>query len=346
MLRFAALILTATLAFPALAAQDGARLYRWVDDHGKIHYSDTIPAEAARQQRIVYDKRQLRKLKVIDKPKTREELAREARLRKLRQEEKRLLETQLARDRALLRTYRSEEDLQLARQGQLNTIDTRIRVLETNHKRLSTLLQTRIQKAAEIERDGRKVPKGLIREITSIRQQIRQTEAKIASEKRSRETLERKFARDLKRFRRLHRHFQTDAVATTRPDSRPSAKQRVILSVAHCRPQIDCARAWQLARIYVQTHATTPIFIDSPAIIHTQDPHQDDDISLTVARIRGKDRDTLFLDVRCKLSSVGQALCHSDKVRTLRAEFPAFIESGLSLSSQQSADAPVGEQLQ
>ncbi|BCX82670.1 hypothetical protein MIT9_P2256 [Methylomarinovum caldicuralii] len=346
MYRIALLFLGIALAAPAFGEKDGARLYRWVDAHGKVHYSDTVPAEAARQRRIIYDKQQLRKLEVVDKPKTPEELAREAHLARLRREEKRLLEEQLARDRALLRTYRSEEDLQLARQGQLNTIDARIRVLKTNRRRLDALLQQKIHKAAQIERDGRKVPKALAGEIAAIRQQIRLTEEKIASERKSRETLERKFTQDLERFRRLRRHFQADAVATTRPDSQPSAKQRVILSIAACRPRIDCERAWQLARIYVQTHATTPIFISSPAIIHTQDPRQDDDIALTVARIRGKEKDTLFLDVRCKLSSVGQALCHSDKVRQLRAEFPPFIEAGLSLSSQQGADTPVGEKLQ
>ncbi len=334
-LRSALLLVTAFLA-ASPAAGGPARLYRWVDQQGKVHYSDTVPAEAIRHRRVVYDKKQLRKLKVVEKPKTREELAREARLAQLRQEEKRLLEEQLAKDRALLRTYRTEEDLQLALRGQLDTIDARIRVLETNIQRLQSLLKRKIAKAAEIERNGRTVPKSLAQDIASLRSQIRLSKTKIAHETQAKEALQRKFAQDLERFRRLQAHFQrTETVATTRPDSRPSAKQRIILSVAHCRPAVDCKRAWQLARIYVQTHATTPLFINSDTVLHTQDPRRDQDIALTVARIRGQEKDTLFLDVRCKLSTVGQALCHSEPVRKMRAEFPTFIESGLKASSTQ-----------
>lgn len=330
------LFLAVLLAAPVTAKESAPKLYRWVDQQGKVHYSDTIPAEAAYHKRIIYDKTQVRKLKVVEKPKTKEELAREARLAQLREEEKRLLEEQLAKDRALLRTYRSEEDLQLALKGQLNTIDARIRVLEANIQRLQTLLKNKIAKAAEIERNGRKVPMALARSIASLRSQIHRSETKITHEEQAKEALHRRFARDLKRFRRLQTYFQqVETVATIRPDTLVSAKQRILLNVAHCRPDTDCNRAWQLARIYVQTHATTPLFIDSDTILHTQDPRREEDIALTVARIHGERKDTLFLDVRCKLSKVGQELCHSDQVREMRTGFPAFIESGLKASSPQ-----------
>lgn len=331
-----------------VAGESPARLYRWVDQNGKVHYSDTIPAEAARQERVIYDKTRLRRLEVVKKPKTPEELAREARLAQLRREQQKLLEEQLLRDQALLRTYRTEEDLKLALKGQINTIDARIKVLEANIKRLRSLLQAKIAKAATIERNGRMVPKAISDDIAALRRQIHQSETKIANERRAKAKLKRKFAADLQRFRNLQRHFQNTArtVATTRPDSQSSGKEEVILSVVHCRPDSDCDRAWQLARIYVQTHATTPIFIDSDTIIHTQDPRRDEDIALTVARIRGKDSDTLFLDVRCKLSSLGQELCHSDKIRQIRSAFPEFIQAGLKLAAQQGTDAPVGEQFQ
>lgn len=309
-----------------------ARLYQWVDKQGKVHYSDTVPAEAAKHERVIYDKSQVRKLEVVEKPKTSEELAREARLAELREAEKRLLEEQLARDQALLRTYRTEEDLQLALTGQLDTIATRVKVLKANIKRQQAQLDAKIREAAEIERQGRKVPQVLIDTISGIRHQIEQHQLKVSHELKAREELKRKFALDLARFQNLKARLEVGVrkTATTRPDSEPSSKQRVILSVAHCRQTSDCDRAWQLARIYVQTHATTPLFIDSDTVLHTEDPHQDRDISLTVARIQGKDgEDTLFLDVRCKLSGMGQTLCQGDEVREIRAGFTKFIEEGL-----------------
>ncbi|MFN3920453.1 MAG: DUF4124 domain-containing protein, partial [Methylohalobius sp.] len=310
------------LALPGPLAGENppAKLYQWVDKQGKVHYSDTIPAEAAEHERVIFDKSQVRKLEIVEKPKTAEELAREARLAELREAAKRLLEKQIAQDQALLRSYRNEEDLQLALKGQLDTIDTRIKVLEANVKRQQAQLDSKIREAAEIERQGRKVPQALIDTIAAIRHQIQQQQSKIAREIKAKEELQRKFAQDLARFQNLKARLQEgiNKTATTRPDSEPSNKQRVILSLIHCRQEIDCNQAWQLARIYVQRHATTPLFIDSDTLLHTEDPHQDQDIALTVARIKGKDQeDTLFLDVRCKLSGVGQKLCHSDRVRQI-----------------------------
>lgn len=314
-----------------------AKLYQWVDKQGKVHYSDTIPAEAAEHERVIYDKSQVRKLEVVEKPKTPEELAREAKLAELREAEKRLLEEQMARDQALLRTYRNEEDLQLALKGQLDTIDTRVKVLKANVKRQQTQLDSKIREAAEIERQGRKVPQVLIDTIAGIHHQIQQHQLKIARELKAKEELQRKFAQDLARFQNLKARLQEGVkkTPTTRPDSEQSSKQRVILSLAHCQQNIDCHQAWQLARMYVQVHATTPLFIDGDTLLHTEDPHQDQDIALTVARIKGKDgKDTLFLDVRCKLSGVGQKLCHSERVREIRAGFAPFIQEGLRSTAQ------------
>lgn len=322
------------------------KMYRWVDKQGKVHYSDTLPETAIPQEKVVYDKEHGRKIKVIEKAKSPEELAREARLRELRKEEKRLLAEQLARDRALLRTYRNEEDLKLALQGQLNTIEARIRVLGTNISRHQSQLENAIQQAATMERNGRRVPASLKNKIAAIRNQINEFQTQIEREEQLKEKLEQKFVQDLERFRRLLEHYAESKkkTATTRPDSEPSDSQRIILSVVTCQRDVDCERAWQLARIYAQTHATTPLFINGHTIIHTKDPFLDEDIALTIARITGdSEHDILFLDVRCKLSSVGQDLCRSDKVREIRRGFPAFIREALRSSSKQSTDTAVGK---
>jgi len=321
-------------------------MYRWVDKQGKVHYSDTLPETAIPKEKIVYDKEHGRKIKVIEKAKSPEELAREARLRELRKEEKRLLAEQLTRDSALLRTYRNEEDLKLALQGQLKTIEARIRVLGTNISRHQSLLEDAVKQAATLERNGRRVPESLKNKIAAIRGQINEFQIQIEREEQLKETLEQKFAKDLERFRRLQEHYADSQkkTATTRPDSGPSDSRRIILSVVTCQRNLDCERAWQLARIYVQTHATTPLFISGHTIIHTKDPRLDKDIALTVARIMAdSEQDILFLDVRCKLSSVGQDLCRSDKVREIRRGFPAFIREALRSSSKQGTNTPVGQ---
>lgn len=322
-----------TLSLPAPWAAEGlpAKLYRWVDKHGKVHYSDTVPAEAAAQERVIYDKAKIRKLEVVEKPKTPEELAREARLAELRQAQQHLFEEQIAHDQALLRTYRNEEELELTLKGQLDTIDARVKVLYANIERQQSQLDSKIREAAELERQGRPVPQALRDAIADLRHQIQQYQSKVTSELQTKEALKTKFAQDLARFNRLQTGFQAHPSPTARPglDAYPST-----LSLAYCQPNTDCPKAWQLARRYVQSHATTPLFIDSEALLYTEDPHQDQDIALAVARIHGQTQDTLFLDVRCKLSGIGKALCQSERVQDILAGFARFIQEGLQSTAQ------------
>ncbi len=312
------------------------KMYQWKDKAGNTHYSDTVPADESEHQRIIYDKSQMRRLEVVERAKTPEELAREMRLAQLRREEKKLLDEQLARDRALLRTYRNEEDLQLALKGQLNTIDARIKVLSANIKRQYALLDSYIKKAAEIERKGKKAPKSLVENIDATRRQIQQHQLKIAHENEAKKLVKQKYAQDLQRFRRLMKQLRKgiQKTPTTRPDTEPSSKQRVILSVVHCTENHDCGQAWQLARIYLKMHSNTPLYIDSENILHAHDPIKEDDIALTVARIHNDKYDTLFLDVRCKLSAIGEEVCKSPKVREIRAGFVNFIREGLKSTAQ------------
>lgn len=321
----------------ASAAWAEGKLYRWQDNNGEIHYSDTVPAEESRHERVIYDKFELRQLAIVERAKTAEELARENRLAELRREEQRLLKEQLSRDRALLRTYRNEEDLQLALQGQLNTIDARIKVLSSNIKRQYALLDAQIKQAAAIERKGGKAPSDLVENIEATRRQIKQHQLKIAHENQAKQQLRKKFSQDLARFQVLQAQLNKgiQKTATTRPDLEPSSKQRVILSVAHCQDNNDCDKAWQLAKIYLKMHSDTPLYIDSDNILHTEDPVKDEDIALTVARIRDRQQnDVLFLDVRCKLSNLGQEICKSAKVREIRAGFVYFIREGLASTAQ------------
>lgn len=46
----------ATLALLALALPAWAELYKWVDEHGKVHYSDQPPPPNARQQKAIQPK--------------------------------------------------------------------------------------------------------------------------------------------------------------------------------------------------------------------------------------------------------------------------------------------------
>jgi hypothetical protein len=69
--------------------------------------------------------------------------------------------------------------------------------------------------------------------------------------------------------------------------------------------------------------------VDTEKILKAQPPASESEMEMVITRIPGKKEDILFLDVRCRPSTVGQALCASTTVREARSGFRNFIEEGL-----------------
>jgi hypothetical protein len=61
-------------------------------------------------------------------------------------------------------------------------------------------------------------------------------------------------------------------------------------------------------------------------------PVEDEDLSLSVSKLNEANVQQIFLDIRCKASTIGQELCSSEKARTIRQGFSTFIQ--LKLTSQ------------
>jgi hypothetical protein len=108
----------------------GAGTYKWTDDQGVIHYSDKAPPEMPTKGATVLDK-QARAVKKIEPPLSPEEtkakadqVERERALAKTRDEEAR-------KDRALMQSYTSENEIDLARNRALATIDAQIKAAQT-----------------------------------------------------------------------------------------------------------------------------------------------------------------------------------------------------------------------
>ncbi|MEJ1397702.1 MAG: DUF4124 domain-containing protein, partial [Candidatus Sedimenticola sp. (ex Thyasira tokunagai)] len=118
------------LLIACIGTADAGRLYRWVDDQGKVHYSDHVPTEHSRSARSQLDERGL-EVKRTEAAKSAKEIAREKELKKLREEQQRLIERQRAKDQVLLRTFRTEDDILMARNGKLTSIDTMIMIIRS-----------------------------------------------------------------------------------------------------------------------------------------------------------------------------------------------------------------------
>ncbi len=110
---------------------------------------------------------------------------------------------QAALDRVLLDTFSSEDDLALARDGQLANIASQIKVTESHIDKLERSLDQLISEAATLEGRNKPVPEGLTADIAGIKTQIEEQRAFIATKQAEQQAIRDKFESDLARFREL-----------------------------------------------------------------------------------------------------------------------------------------------
>ena len=303
------------LVLAALPAE--SRLYKWVDDKGNVHYTDSVPPEVAERERAELDKRGMT-INKTEAVKTPEETAREKQLEDLRAEQKRLEAEQRAADEVLLRTFRSEDDIVMARDGKIAAIDKQIDVARRAISKQQDRLIEMQREAADIERQGNPIPRKHLENLDSLRNVIDEGYAAIVKNEQSRQAIIDKHDRDLKRFRQLRTPEKAAEAA-------PQAKSRVALldTVVACKDAAECDRFWSKAEAYVRANATTMIRMAGKSIVSTAPPNDDAEYSLTLSRLPDRDGAgvRLFLDLQCRDSVQGREFCAGPRASKVRDGF-------------------------
>jgi multidrug efflux pump subunit AcrA (membrane-fusion protein) len=190
----------------ALSAQSPAAIKCWTNRDGVRECGDVIPPEYAQQE---HEEKSAGGLLLRKQPrsKTAQEVAAERERRRAEAEAHAKRDDarrkQAAADRVLLQTFGSEDDLGLAREGQLTNIESQIKVTESQLLKLEKSLDQMIGDAADFERRGRKVPPELTDNIREVRDQIASQNNFIAGKRTEQAQIRAKFDRDLARFREL-----------------------------------------------------------------------------------------------------------------------------------------------
>src|SRR5574340_1823053 len=122
-------LFVALIAGLAFSLPVAAKMYKWVDDKGVTHYGETIPPEYAHKDRSELDKsgRVIEKKEVLTPEERRANEEAEA---KKRADEEAALERK-RRDKALVNTYSSEKEIDLARNRKIGTR------LNSSHQKIS-----------------------------------------------------------------------------------------------------------------------------------------------------------------------------------------------------------------
>lgn len=192
----------ALLLIALSASALGQSVFRWIDHEGRVHYGHAVPPEyrSLGFERLAPDGRVLEYIPPEMTPEEREA----ERQRRQREEELRAQErAQAARDRALLSTYRSEEDLIETRDLRLNALQTQSNALETSLNLSVQRFEDLVARAAELNRQSRPVPAGLEESITETQNEMRRLREAMAELEGRMDLVNEHFEAQLARYRLL-----------------------------------------------------------------------------------------------------------------------------------------------
>lgn len=189
--RWVPLLMLSLWLVGTVAGEASARLYKWVDEQGQVHYSDTVPPQAADQRRKIKTPSG-RTIQTIEPPPTREELAAKRRRR-----------AQAERDRRLLLTYSSIQDIKTTRDSRLQAITAQIRLTQSRLNELRVRLHTQQRKAVHIELTGKSDPTPVYTKIKKLKQLIEMNNQFLKRELQKRQRIRQEFARAIERYREL-----------------------------------------------------------------------------------------------------------------------------------------------
>jgi len=168
-MRFVSFSLSVILFSCAFTAQ--AKMYKWVDEDGQMHFSDKIPP-----QYLVKEHEELNEqgVTVVHKEaaKTPEQKAEARREEKERQQAALEEKKKKQRDRVLLDTYTTERDLIVARDSRLDAVGSQIHLAESIIEDSNNKIESMEKQVTQIKASNREVPQELYQRIDGEKHQV------------------------------------------------------------------------------------------------------------------------------------------------------------------------------
>lgn len=192
----------AGLLFPLLATGAQAKMYRWVDDQGNVHFTDTPPPAAAGKKGSTYDESG-RVIERHDPEAERLQAEEAARLEAERAAEEKRREEEARRDRALLQTFTTVRDLEIVRDDRLAALDSTIKLAEDKLERQQASLTDLEARAKRIAEQGKPVPDDLNKQMEGARAAVAASEKYLAGQRAERAAMAKRFEEDLARLKEL-----------------------------------------------------------------------------------------------------------------------------------------------
>lgn len=182
-----------------------AKLYKWVDENGTTHYGETIPPEYANQDRAELNKagRIVKKQEVMSP-----EERRAARSAKEQEDAKKLADERAAlekkrHDKALIDTYSSSDEIDLARKRNLQQIELRINGINANLKMANDNLLGLQKEAVAYTKADKAIPKDLQDDLKEAQSRVDKLQKDIEKPQAEKAAMEARYNEDKARYKEL-----------------------------------------------------------------------------------------------------------------------------------------------
>lgn len=179
-----------------------AKFKCWTNNEGVKECGNAVPPEYAQKGHQEMSKSGMVK-EETERAKTDEELAEQRRLDAIQAEKNKLAAEQKKKDDILLQTFSSVEDIERARDERLTALEASIKLTEARSEKINYDLDKRINKAANAERAGKAPSEELLKDIESLKRQIKNNDAFIEDKRAEQEVIKQDHAKDIAHFKKL-----------------------------------------------------------------------------------------------------------------------------------------------
>ncbi len=199
---FSTFIFMFALSGLALSGPAHARMKCWTNHEGVKECGNKIPPEYAQQEYEELGKGGLVR-ETTERAKTDKELAEARRIKEEMAEQKKLVAEQKKQDAILLATFSNVGDIERARDERVTALDASIKLTQARSEKIQLDLDKRIQTAADAERAGKVPPEALLKDIESLKRQIKNNDTFIETKRTEQDEIRKAHAKDIERFKKL-----------------------------------------------------------------------------------------------------------------------------------------------
>lgn len=188
-----------TLVLALISTGVSAEIYRWVDENGKVHYGDKIPAKYAKTEQQKLNEQGLT-VETRSREMTREERAAIAQQAEERKEQRAQEAEQARYDTFLRSTYPTLGSFDRARDDRMAIMDGQVRNAEKSKLDAKDALLVLEKRAKALADQGKPVPTRLQDQINAFRQTHDEASRRIGGVAKERENLAKQFDADRARL--------------------------------------------------------------------------------------------------------------------------------------------------